>query len=85
MAALGELLFYGATQVDEDALEWDVSVSIISTMIKILKSPNEDEIVKIYCCKSIENITAQAQKVGLNFSQVDTLMAMVSSFSTTKN
>ncbi len=38
MAALGELLFYGATQVDEDALEWDIPLSLISTLLKILKN-----------------------------------------------
>ncbi len=38
MAALGELLFYGATQVDEDALEWDIPLSLISTLLKVLKN-----------------------------------------------
>ena len=42
MAALGELLFYGATQVDEDAMEWDIPLSLISTLLKILKNSNED-------------------------------------------
>ena len=40
MAALGELLFYGATQVDEDALEWDIPLSLISNLLKILKNTN---------------------------------------------
>lgn len=61
MAALGELLFYGATQVDEKVNEWDLSMSLIHSLLKILKSQSEDEIVRIYCCKSIENITAQAK------------------------
>lgn len=41
--------------------------------------------MRIYCCKSIENITAQAQKVGKNFAQIDTLLVMVNSFNTTNN
>lgn len=40
MAALGQLLFYGATQVDEDALEWDISLNLITTLLKILKNTN---------------------------------------------
>ena len=40
MAALGELLFYGATQVDEDAMEWDIPLSLISTLLKVVKNPN---------------------------------------------
>ena len=61
MAALGELLFYGATQVDEEIKDWDFSLSLIHSLLKILKNNQEDEIVRIYCCKSIENITAQAK------------------------
>jgi serine/threonine-protein kinase ULK4 len=85
MAALGELLFYGATQVDEKVNEWDLSMNLIHSLLKILKSPAEDEIVKMYCCKSIENITAQAKEVGLKFAQIDTLMVLISSFNSTKN
>lgn len=42
MAALGELLFYGATQVDEKVNEWDLSMSLIHSLLKILKSQSED-------------------------------------------
>lgn len=61
MAALGQLLFYGATQVDEKVNEWDLSMNLIHSLLKILKNQGEDEIVRLYCCKSIENITAQAK------------------------
>jgi serine/threonine-protein kinase ULK4 len=85
MAALGELLFYGATQVDEKVSEWDLSMNLIHSLLKLLKNPSEDEIVKIYCCKSIENITAQAKEVGLKFAQFDTLQVLASCFNSTKN
>ncbi len=85
MAALGELLFYGATQVDEKVNEWDLSMNLIHSLLKVLKNTAEDEIVRIYCCKSIENITAQAKEVGLKFAQIDTLMVLVNSFNSTKN
>ena len=61
MAALGELLFYGATQVDEGVEEWNIPLSLIHSLLKILKNSQEDEVVRVYCCKSIENITAQAR------------------------
>lgn len=38
MAALGELLFYGATQVDEGVPEWDLPLSLIHSLLKILKN-----------------------------------------------
>lgn len=41
--------------------------------------------MRIYCCKSIENITAQAKDVGTKFAQVDTMLAMVSCFVTSRN
>jgi serine/threonine-protein kinase ULK4 len=79
------LLFYGATQVDEKVSEWDLSMNLIHSLLKLLKNPAEDEIVKIYCCKSIENITAQAKEVGLKFAQFDTLQVLAGCFNTTKN
>ena len=60
-------------------------MNLIHSLLKILKSPTEDEIVKMYCCKSIENITAQAKEVGLKFAQIDTLLVLISSFNSTKN
>ena len=85
MAALGELLFYGATQVDEKVNEWDLSMNLIHSLLKILKNQGEDEIVRMYCCKSIENITAQAKEVGLKFAQIDTLMVLIGCFNGTRN
>lgn len=71
--------------MDEGVPEWDLSLSLIHSLLKILKNSQEDEIVRIYCCKSIENITAQAKEVGLKFSQIDTMLILISCFTTTKN
>lgn len=60
-------------------------MNLIHSLLKVLKNPSEDEIVRIYCCKSIENITAQAKEVGLKFAQIDTLMVLLNAFTTTKN
>ena len=44
-AALGEYLFYGATQMDEDASNpyWDIQPISFTTLIKIIKNPAEDD------------------------------------------
>lgn len=41
--------------------------------------------MRIYCCKSIENITAQAKDVGIKFAQIDTLMVLINCFISTQN
>ena len=64
MASLGEYLFYGSEKV-KDSIEdevWQMSPQTISSLYAILKNPNEDEIVKHYCIKTIENITCQSKK-----------------------
>lgn len=85
MAALGQLLFYGATQVDEGVTEWDTGLSTISGLQKILKNENEDLIVRVYCCKTIQNITAQSKDIGTKFAQQDTILALIKSMVSTKN
>lgn len=47
---------------------WDLSPSSYQCLIKVIKNPNEDEIVKCYACKTIENITAQSVSTGTKFS-----------------
>lgn len=45
-AALGEYLFYGATQMDEDAnnICWEMNNGSYNALLKVLKNSNEDEI-----------------------------------------
>ena len=61
IAALGEYLFYAATQLDDEQADpvWEISEDAIQMIIKCLR-PNEDETVKFYACKTLENITAQS-------------------------
>lgn len=44
-AALGEYLFYGATQMDEDSQNpyWEITPLSFTTLIKLIKNPNEDD------------------------------------------
>jgi serine/threonine-protein kinase ULK4 len=43
-AALGEYLFYGATQMDEDPTNqyWDVTTLSFTTLLKLIKNSSED-------------------------------------------
>jgi serine/threonine-protein kinase ULK4 len=64
VAALGEYLFYAATQLDEGGSEhWEMPPGVYSSLTKILKGP-EEETVKFYIVKTFENITAQSESVG---------------------
>jgi len=86
IAAMGEYLFYGATQMDEDNSEstWDISSNLISLLNKIVRS-NEEETVRFYACKTIENITAQSINAGSKFANLDTVTSMFATINTTKN
>lgn len=84
MAALGEFLFYGATQVDESLDVWDMPSACFTTLLKVLRNTAEDEIVRFYACKTIENITAQAKIVGNKFAQLDILLSLISLYAGAK-
>lgn len=60
IAALGEYMFYAATQLDEDNFDpvWDLSQGSIDLLVKCLKIGEEDDIVRFYACKTLENICA---------------------------
>lgn len=59
VASLGEFMFYAATQLDDEQADpvWNLAPIAIQTLIKCLQQ-GEDEIVRFYACKTIENITA---------------------------
>ncbi|EAS06928.2 Serine/Threonine kinase domain protein (macronuclear) [Tetrahymena thermophila SB210] len=87
MAALGEYLFYGATQMDEDPTNscWQIQGFVLQFLIKVLKSENEDELVKYYACKTIENITAQSVETGQQFANPETCLAMAGLYLSSTN
>lgn len=68
VAALGEYLFYAATQLDDEQADpcWQITDEAINAIIKSLKvelSPLQDgvpsdETVIFYAVKTLENITA---------------------------
>lgn len=69
IAALGEYMFYAATQLDDEQADqcWEISNEAILTIIRSLR-PDEDETVRFYACKTLENITAQSNSAGDRFA-----------------
>lgn len=137
MSALGEYLFYGATQLEEDTnanvilnfflllyfneffllnsldlfllyvfhiffivvfliiiflftlllffkAVWEMSINTYNGLLKCLKS-EEDEIVKFFAAKTIENITSQSISTGVKFANSETLTLLLQIFLITKN
>lgn len=79
IAALGELLFYVATQPtpaspgsqkgvggEESAgsSSWQVRSSVLQALIQMVCAPGEDEIVQHYAAKTIENISTQCPSIA---------------------
>lgn len=52
--------------------------------MKTIKA-NEDDIVKFYACKTVENITAQSISVGTKFANLEFASAFFSLYTSTKN
>lgn len=71
VASLGELLFYAATQLDDDNTEagaiWEIPEVAVNMLVHCLAS-TEDETVRFYACKTLENITAQSISAGYQFA-----------------
>jgi len=86
-SALGEYLFYGATQMDEDVQNnsiWEISSNMVGFLLKTLKSSNEDDLVKFYICKTIENITAQSVNAGLKFANQEFALCFIALYGSVK-
>lgn len=82
MATLGEYLFYAATLVDEVPSNsvWRISASTITFLTKTIENNEEDELVRLYSCKTVENITSQSVAMGLLLCKKETVIALVSLF-----
>ena len=63
IAALGEYMFYAATQLDDEMADpvWELSDDAIDIIVSSLDDQESDHIVKFYACKTLENICAQSQ------------------------
>lgn len=61
-----------------------MSVNSYSGVVRALK-PDEDEIVKFFAAKTIENITSQSITTGIKFANIETMVLLLQIFLTTKN
>ncbi len=86
VAALGEYLFYAATQMDDEAAgsAWNISPLTVAAVVRCLK-PGEDDIVRFYACKTVENITSQSVSAGYLFSTIESTSLLINIFNGTKN
>lgn len=82
IAALGEYMFYAATQLDEENYDavWDLSQGSIDLIVKCLRIGEEDDIVRFYACKTLENICAQSTRAGQKFANTETLNQLMAIF-----
>lgn len=85
MAALGEYLFYAATQMDDEQGQsiWEIPNTIFAIVIRASKS-GEDEILRFYAVKTIENITAQSSKAGSKFAIAEVAQNLCAIYLSTK-
>lgn len=60
IAALGEYMFYAATQLDDEMADpvWELSDDAIDIIVQSLDDQEPDHVVRFYACKTLENICA---------------------------
>lgn len=63
---------------------WEIPAVAIACLNRCLTS-GEDEIVRFYACKTIENITAQSIHAGVSFATLEIATHLLSIYHTTKN
>lgn len=87
VAALGELLYYIATQQAGPAMcppsqgghgrgEWSVPTDLGADFARVLKL-DQDEICQHYAVKTIENVTMQGEKWGRLFLGTDIVLSLI--------
>ena len=83
VASLGEFMFYAATQLDDEQADpvWSLNPIAIKSLVKALNQ-GEDEIVRFYACKTIENITAQSISAGCNFATLEVATLLLNIYHT---
>ena len=86
IAALGEYLFFGATQIDGEKENeiWDIPMTNVEVLLQNIKS-SDDEIIRFYAMKTIENITSQSSIGGLKFCSGQCLDQFIKIYKTAKS
>ena len=86
VASLGELLFYAATQLDDEQADpvWEIPEEAVETLTRCLID-REDEVVRFYACKTVENITAQSITAGCSFATLKVATLLLNIYHTQSN
>lgn len=88
MAALGELLFYVATQQQEQEQSspspWEVPEEAVGAMVRLLR-PGEDEVAAHYAAKSVENVASGAGEWSARVSTPEMANALASLYGTCRS
>ena len=79
-------MFYAATQLDDEQADpvWNLPTVAIKSLVRCLHQ-GEDEIVRFYACKTIENITAQSISAGCNFATLEVATLLLNIYHTQQN
>mmetsp|Transcript_19792 Transcript_19792/g.36474 ORF Transcript_19792/g.36474 Transcript_19792/m.36474 type:complete len:1210 (+) Transcript_19792:2977-6606(+) len=67
MSALGEIMFYSATKMEDSDPLWTIDAELVKKVIACAV-PSEDSLVQLFAVKTIENITAQSKACGTMFA-----------------
>lgn len=86
VASLGELLFYAATQLDDEQADpiWEIPEVAVNMLVTCLAA-GEDEVVRFYACKTVENITAQSISAGCSFATLKVAALLMNIYHTVTN
>lgn len=63
---------------------WEIPQGSLVCLVKCL-SVGEDDVVRFYACKTIENITAQSISAGCSFATLEVATLLLNIYHTTKN
>jgi len=82
IAALGEYMFYAATQLDDEMADpvWELSEDAINIIVYSLDEHEPDRGVRFYACKTLENICAQSTSAGHRFASEETVQHVLNIF-----
>lgn len=80
LAAMGEFLFYSATQADEQNQNWNFTGTYLARILIVMKM-SRDVIAPMYLLKTVENITTLAKRNGAYFANEEFVKSALSAWS----
>ena len=80
LAAMGEFLFYSATQADEQNQNWNFSGTYLARILVLMKT-SRDATASMYLLKTVENITTLAKRNGAYFANEELVKSVLTTWS----